>query len=113
MAGDLANYSFLPWLRQGVASQIVEKDTLGNGDGSVKERAELNVSLALEQTDAGENPLVSETNVAKTVKILGPGDVIGVSDRAIVTLEPKKGVTNYESNGLPYIEFYVTPGGGQ
>ncbi len=106
MAGDLANYSFLPWLRQGVASQIVEKDTLGNGDGSVKERAELNVSLALEQTDAGENPLVSETNVAKTVKILGPGDVIGVSDRAIVTLEPKKGVTNYESNGLPYIEFY-------
>lgn len=106
MAGDLANYSFLPWLRQGVASQIVEKDTLGNGDGSVKERAELLVTIALEQTDAGENPLVSEINIAKTVKILGPGDVIGVSDRAIVTIEPKKGVTNYESNGLPYIEFY-------
>ncbi|WP_339711914.1 hypothetical protein [uncultured Kriegella sp.] len=106
MAGELANYSFLPWLRQGVASQIVEKDTLGANDGTVKERAELLVTLALEQTDAGENPLVSETNVTKTVKILGPGDVIGVSDRAIVTIEPKKGVHNYESNGLPYIEFY-------
>ena len=26
---ELAHYSFLPWLRQGLAAKITEKDTLG------------------------------------------------------------------------------------
>ncbi len=106
MAKDLANYAFLPWLRQGVSSQIVEKDTYGASDGTTIERAQLNVKLTLKKTDAGEDALTSEVEVSKTIKVNGPADVIGISNRAIIRTEPKRGVTNFEANSLAYIEFY-------
>ena len=62
MAGDLANYTFLPWLRQGVASQIVEKDTLGNGDGSSKERAELLATYYWERRHPESNLIAERPN---------------------------------------------------
>ena len=38
--------------------------------------------------------------------MLGPGDVVGINPRAIVKTEPRNWVTDFESNYLPYIEFY-------
>jgi hypothetical protein len=106
MAESLAHYSFLPWLRQGIASRITEKDALGAPTSTMaKERADLQVSLALESTDIN-NDGTAETVIPKTLKMLGPPDILAISSTAIVRTEPKPKVNNYEANGLPYIEFY-------
>lgn len=105
MSEPLATYSFIPWLRQGVASEIVEKDTLGRTAGSADERASLELKLKVEGTPVEEgDPIINTIN--KTAQLVGPGDVVGINPRAIIRTEPKPNVNNFEDNYLPYIEFY-------
>lgn len=105
MSESLAHYAFLPWMKQGIGAKITEKDALGTNNGAALERATLDVELNIESTDV-EDGVTFNTPVSKTMKLQGPPDVIGVSSRAIVRVEPKSRVNNYQSNGLPYIEFY-------
>ncbi len=91
----LRNYTFLPWTRQGIAAEISVVDDLGTGSGPARERAEVSVSFT-----------VNGQPVSKHVQVLGPGDVVGINPRAIVKTEPRHWVTDFESNYLPYIEFY-------
>ncbi len=106
MSDPLAHYSFIPWLRQGIGTKISEKDAFGLPSSTMaKERADLQVGITLESTDIADGS-ADATDFTKTLKILGPPDVQAVSDKAIVRVEPKSKVNNYESNGLPYIEFY-------
>jgi hypothetical protein len=94
----IATYSFLPWLRQGIANQISSAD----GDPSVILRAKIPVNLEI----AGEtSPPVTQA-VNKNVELYGPGDILGIEPRAIVRTEPRRWITNFESNYLPFIEFY-------
>ncbi len=88
MADPLRSYTFLPWLRQGIAAEI--KDEV---DGP--QRASVDVSFR-----------VGTEAIAKTVQLFGPGDVIGINPRAIVKTEPRNWITDFEANYLPYIEFY-------
>lgn len=90
----ISNYTFLPWLRQGIASRISTPDTLGQVP-SDHERASVEVAF-----DVNGSP------IKKTVQLLGPGDVTGINPRAIVKTEPRNWVTDFESNYLPYVEFY-------
>ena len=96
MVDTLRNYTFLPWLRQGVAAEIEEVDNLG-GPGAAPERASVAVSFQI----GGAVPPIS-----KTAQLLGPGDIIGINPRAIVKTEPRNWVTDFEANYLAYIEFY-------
>ena len=92
----LKNYTFLPWLRQGISAEIPVTDDLGkDGPGPAAERAEVSVSFK-----------VNGQSVAKQVQLLGPGDVVGINSRAVVKTEPRHWVTDFEANYLPYIEFY-------
>ncbi|CAN5135498.1 hypothetical protein BH11BAC5_BH11BAC5_45320 [soil metagenome] len=100
----LPSYGFLPWARQGVASKIGETDTLGSGDGPAIVRADLAAELDIQYTNLDGS--VQTNTIKKLVQVVGPGDVLSVSTRAIVRTEPARGVMNYEDNGLPYIEFY-------
>ncbi|MEO8763664.1 MAG: hypothetical protein ABI416_05225 [Ginsengibacter sp.] len=100
----LPSYGFLPWARQGVASKISETDTLGNGDGTAVVRANLAADLDIQYTNLDGSTQVN--TISKQIQIVGPGDVLSFSTKAIVRCEPANGVTNYEDNGLPYIEFY-------
>ncbi|HSO87029.1 MAG TPA: hypothetical protein VLQ91_10785 [Draconibacterium sp.] len=103
---DLAHYSFISWLKQGIGSKIAEKEAMGApAAGMAKVRADLQVGLTLESTSVAEGALI-ETDVIKTLKMYGPPDVLAISKDAIVRCEPKPRVNNFESNGLPYIEFY-------
>lgn len=103
---DLAHYSFIPWLKQGIGSKIAEKEAMGTPEASMaKVRADLQVGLTLESTSVAEGELI-QTDVVKTLKMYGPPDVLAISKDAIVRCEPKPRVNNFESNGLPYIEFY-------
>ncbi|MFT3701513.1 MAG: hypothetical protein QM802_04045 [Agriterribacter sp.] len=106
MSDELAHYAFIPWLKDGINAKIAEVDAQGvTTDAMAKERAALDVSVTLESTDINTGN-TAETSVQKTVKLLGPPDVLAISTNAIVRTEPKLNVNNYEDNGLPYIEFY-------
>ena len=74
----LPTYTFLPWLRQGVANQITSADL----DASVKVRAAVQVSLELNATttDGGTQ---TET-ITRPVSLYGPGDIVGLESRAII-----------------------------
>lgn len=103
---DLAHYSFLPWLKQGLGSKIAEKEAMGKPMANMaKGRADLQVELTLESSGINDGTLL-ETEVNKTLKMYGPPDVQAISKDAIVRCEPQPKLNNFESNGLPYIEFY-------
>jgi hypothetical protein len=97
----LGTYSFLPWLRQGIAGRITAADL----DETVAARAAVHVELEL----AGE-PVEGAAAVQRTlprdVELYGPGDVVGVDSRAIIRTDPRNWVTNVEPNYLAAIEFY-------
>lgn len=101
MNETLARYTFLPWLRQGIASKISRQDNLGNplgNDAGPTERASVTVTLQVSR-DADVRSEVE-------VQLVGPGDVVGISPRAIVRTEPGNWVTDFEPNYLAFIEFY-------
>ncbi|MFB9237863.1 hypothetical protein ACFFWC_20255 [Plantactinospora siamensis] len=89
-------YSFLPWLRTGLATHLT-------GAPGTAARASVDVPLRL----AAETPGgVVTTDVSRAVQLYGPGDVIGVDPRAISRTEPRPWITNVEANFLAHIEFY-------
>jgi hypothetical protein len=96
MSDQIATYTFLPWVRQGIASKIRNEDTLGAGAGP-GERASVRISL---KVNAEEN------FVSQNILLTGPGDVIGISPRAVVRTEPRNWITDFEPNYLAFIEFY-------
>src|SRR5688572_29433050 len=100
MTDTIATYSFLPWLRQGVANKIDAPDL----DTTVKLRTAINVSLQIKGT--GVNGADLTETITKDVELYGPGDIIGVDSKAIIKSEPRNWITNFESNYLPYIDFY-------
>ncbi len=90
---EIARYSFLPWLRQGIANNIKSNPAVG------KQRTSIEVSVDVE-TDTG----LKET-LTNTIQLVGPSDIIGLSTRAIVRTEPRAWSTDFEPNFLPFIEF--------
>lgn len=101
MSNVLANYSFLPWVRQGLSNSISQADK----DTNVKLRAHITVDLKIKPTLLDGSTGTIET-VPQTVELYGPGDIVGIDSSAIVRIEPRNWITNFEPNYLPYIEFY-------
>ena len=97
----VATYSFLPWLRSGVANIITSAD----GDPAVKTRASIQVSLTLSgEPVAGGAPLAQ--TVAQDIALFGPGDIVGIDPRAVVRTEPHPLISNFEANYLAAIDSY-------
>jgi hypothetical protein len=90
---SLGEYSFLPWLRRGIANRLEAAATTSS-------RASLNVAVHLR----------SDVTIAdvppKPIWLVGPGDLIGVTAQMVVRTEPREGVTNFEPNYLAYLDFY-------
>ena len=93
-------YSFLPWLRSGVANSISQAD----GDASIMVRATIPVDLAL--SAAKLDGSAATQAVHRDVSLYGPGDIVGIDARAIVKVDPRDYITNFEPNYLAYVEFY-------
>lgn len=93
------SYSFLPWLRTGLATKLKERPPAGSGF-----RPRLPVTLKV----SGHRPdgTAAERSVTQTVQLYGPGDVAGLDPRAVSRTEPQPSVTNVEPNYLAHIEFY-------
>ena len=97
----LATYSFLPWLRQGLAGQVVTPD----GDPTVLGRASVQVDLEI----TGEGPdggALTPVPVSRTVQLYGPGDVVGLDRRAVVRTDPRDWITDAEPNYLAHVDLY-------
>jgi hypothetical protein len=91
-------YSFLSWLRTGLATRITE------APGAEARRVSILVRLRISGEGLNGNPI--GTDVEQPVQLYGPGDVIGVDPRAISRTEPRAWITNVEPNYLAHIEFY-------
>ncbi len=100
MDKPLGTYSFLPYLRVGLANKIQQPD-----QDPVKLRATFHLELSLEGKAVGSTPVPPEV-VPKDVQLYGPGDIVGIDPRAIIKNEPRNWITNFEANYLPYIDFY-------
>jgi hypothetical protein len=100
MSHPIATYSFLPWFRQGLANQIASQDH----DVTVRQRASVNVHVDLSADKVGGG--VQTAGVDRPVALFGPGDIVGIEARAIVRIEPRNSIFNFEPNYLPFIEFY-------
>ncbi len=96
----LAAYSFLPWARQGLGLYIRE----GDQDPSVKIRGSMDITLQITGERIGGG--TATESVEHAVQLYGPGDIIGIDTKAIVRTEPRHWITNFETNYLPFIEFY-------
>ncbi len=96
---SLAKYSFIPWLKQGIANKIVEQDNLGAPIPS-------NSSMAMERPELTVKLKLNTTEVRKKIKLHGPGDILGINNDAVLQVHPKAGTQDFESNALAYIEFY-------
>ncbi|MEJ1961105.1 MAG: hypothetical protein WDO56_05955 [Gammaproteobacteria bacterium] len=100
MATPIGTYSFLSYLRIGLANKISQPD-----QDPIKLRASFDVQLNLEgQAVAGGAPLTQP--ITKPVQLYAPGDIVGIEPRAIFKTEPLNWITNFESNYLPYVDFY-------
>ena len=102
MSDTLANYSFLPWLRQGLSNNIIKADN----DASVLLRASIKITLELDAVKTDGKTTDNRILPDKEVQLYGPGDIIGIDSKAIVKTEPLNWITNFEPNYLPYIDFY-------
>lgn len=100
MSDALGSYTFLPWLRQGVARTITNQDN----DAGVHLRATTHVELTLDGQGIDGSALKAQ--VARDVELYGPGEVIGIDSRAIIRTDPHPWITNVEPNYLAHIEFY-------
>jgi hypothetical protein len=98
---EISSYSFLPWLRRGLANQIKADDF----DANVKLRASVTVSLEARGQKIGGGGDDS-VFVDQPIALYGPGDITGIDRRAIIRTEPRDWNTNFEPNYCAAIEFY-------
>jgi hypothetical protein len=99
-AGSLGTYSFLPWLRRGLANHITTPDL----DPGLVERPQLDVSVRVQANRLAGG--VETVDITRSVSLQGPGDILGIYRAAIVRVEPRHLTTNVEPNYLAHIEFY-------
>lgn len=94
-------YTYLSWIRKGLASQISEVDQLGGNLSSPYERASLDFKILVKS----EGNQLEE--VQKTFPLLAPGDVkLKAISNVDSLIMPRRGVRNFEANYFPYIQFY-------
>ena len=101
MDKPIGTYSFLPYLRIGLANKIEQADQ----DPSVKLRATFKLKLEVDGKSVGDGTTLTET-IEKQIELYGPGDIQGFVKDMHFKTEPYDWITNFEPNLLPYIEFY-------
>jgi len=96
----IASYTFLPWVRQGLGGQVQEADqAVVPGI-----RATIGVTLTIAADKVGGGS--TSEDIPRNVQMYGPGDIAGIDTASIVRTEPRHWITNFETNYLPFVEFY-------
>ena len=93
----LATYSFLPWLRQGIANTIA----VGRQRPQRQDARHASTSRCSSPAIRWRRHDRAHRAVwRRTSRSTGPGDIVGIDARAIVRTEPRPWITNFESNYL-------------
>ena len=92
MAPSPATLTFVPWVRQGVATAIDTPDSLGAAQNAV---VDISVTLSVNGQAAPAMP----------VRLRGPADVLGIDASQIIRTDPRPGSTDFEPTYFPCIEF--------
>ncbi len=90
---SFGKYSFLPWLRRGIANQLEQP-------AATASRAELSVTVRV------RSDIKTLDLTPKKVQLIGPGDILGVNAQMALRTEPRHGVATFEPNYLAYVDFY-------
>lgn len=91
-----AIYQFLPWVRSGVAGAVTTAETLPAPQvATLDARAKLSVKV---QVNSGPEATAS-------VRLFGPGEVIGFDHRVVVRTDPPHLSGGFEPNYFPVVEF--------
>jgi hypothetical protein len=91
---SFGTYSFLPWLRRGIANQL-QTPAAGVSRASVP----VTVRVKAETGTGLDAP-------PRQVLLVGPGDITGIAPQMVIRTEPRPGIASFEPNYLPYIDFY-------
>ncbi|EKU99426.1 hypothetical protein Lepto7375DRAFT_1468 [Leptolyngbya sp. PCC 7375] len=91
------HYTFLSWVRDGAAAQILQPETLAN---NLPVRAPLEVTLDIES-----QPSSTTESVTVHLAVYGPGDVRSLDLDEIVRVDPPPFSNGFEPNYVPVIEF--------
>lgn len=100
---------YFPWVRKGLGAFIDEKESL-EADGTILCRPELTVKSTYtarhNQPKEGEEEETSGVVLEKTVKFVGPGDILKINPSAVMKVHPEEGMVGFPVDYLPYIEFW-------
>ncbi|NUT49845.1 MAG: hypothetical protein HOV94_21415 [Saccharothrix sp.] len=94
----MGNYSFLPWLRRGIASSI----TAQAAPGSIRATVPVDLTLSGDRIGGGV-PLTRA--VHRDIELYGPAEA-KFEEKWVVRTEPRSSTTDFEPNYLAFIEFY-------
>ena len=101
MPGNV-HYQFLSYSRRGMAAAVAVQDTLGKpGATPIPGLASFDVTVPVVSSPGATDP----APVTRTVAVNGPGDVTGLTPRAVVRTWPANGQTNAETTFFPLVEF--------
>ena len=95
MADAQTRYTFLPYIRRGLAAAF-SKDGKPASDG----RIELPVQLRLNGSTKGETG-----TIAVPLRLYGPGDIVGIDPAEIIRTEPPHLTADFEPHYFPLVEF--------
>ncbi|MEH0845739.1 hypothetical protein V6U81_25470 [Micromonospora sp. CPCC 205711] len=95
MTDPAGTYRFLAWARQGLAAAIPTQATTTEGDTVVRVPVALTVARGESDTE----------DVSRTVRLYGPGDVVGLEPSQIIRRDPRPGTIDFEPNYFPLVEF--------
>lgn len=94
MSDPAAGYRFIAWARRGLAAAPSAQ--------AVDGRLQLPVTLTVRR---GQPSSGDTEDVTRTLRLLGPGDVVGLDGKQIIRREPRPGTAGFEPNYFPLIEF--------
>ena len=111
MSNDTTYY--FPWVRKGLKDSATEQDILGdlsNPDSLKKQRPALLIAADYEITPPKEEHSDDFSNtplsVTKEVQFVSPGDILKVSENAILKTVPADSSQGFSRQFYPYIEFW-------
>lgn len=93
-------YGFLPWARQGLATELNVVDQLGENGENSSPKFDVEIEVV------GNGETITDSKIKKTLSFYEPGDIAGIEQSAIIKTNPRSDVINFEPNYFPYIEFY-------
>jgi hypothetical protein len=87
------SFRFVPWVRRGASSAIVQEENVTHTDLPIR------ATFSLETTVNGANP------ATVAVQLYGPKDVIGFDQLQVVRTDPKPHKEDFEPNFLASVDF--------